>query len=63
MFPGQSPWASASLQLIYIAVNGTFSCFRWVQVFTLRSGKIVEFEEPADVSALVEEFRRGEART
>jgi ketosteroid isomerase-like protein len=32
--------------------------FRWVHVFRLRNGKIVEFEEPADVSALVEEYRR-----
>ena len=37
--------------------------FRWVHVFTVRGGKIVDFEEPADVSALVEEFRRAEART
>ena len=37
--------------------------FRWVHIFTVRNGKIVEFEEPADVSALVEEFRRVQART
>ena len=37
--------------------------FRWVHVFTLRSGKIAEFEEPADVSALVEEFRDVQSRT
>jgi ketosteroid isomerase-like protein len=37
--------------------------FRWVHVFTFRSGKIVEFEEPADVSALVQEFRRARAAT
>ena len=43
--------------------TGRFVDFRWVHVFRLRSGKIVEFEEPADVSALVEEFRRGHART
>lgn len=36
--------------------------FRWVHVFTLRSGKIAEFEEPADVSALVEAFRGVQAR-
>ena len=35
--------------------------FRWVHVFKLRNGKIVEFEEPADVSALVEEFRQAQA--
>jgi uncharacterized protein len=43
--------------------TGRLVDFRWVHVFTLRSGKIVEFEEPADVSALVEEFRRVDART
>ena len=37
--------------------------FRWVHVFTVRNGRIVEFEEPADVSELVEEFRRAQART
>jgi hypothetical protein len=43
--------------------TGRFVDFRWVHVFKLRSGKIVEFEEPADVSALVEEFRRVDSRT
>ena len=42
--------------------TGRLVDFRWVHVFTLRAGKIVEFEEPADVSALVEEFRRARAR-
>ena len=37
--------------------TGRLVDFRWVHVFTLRSGTIVEFEEPADVSALVEEFQ------
>jgi ketosteroid isomerase-like protein len=37
--------------------------FRWVHVFKIRSGKVVEFEEPADISALVEEFRRVNAQT
>ena len=37
--------------------TGRFVDFRWVHVFTLRGGKIVECEEPADVSALVEEYR------
>jgi ketosteroid isomerase-like protein len=37
--------------------------FRWVHVFTFRNGKIAEFEEPADVSALVDEFRRAQVRT
>jgi hypothetical protein len=34
--------------------------FRW-HVFTLRNGRIVAFEEPADVSQLVTEFRRSQA--
>ena len=41
--------------------TGRLVDFRWVHVFTFRAGKIVEFEEPADVSALVEEFRRVQA--
>ena len=41
--------------------TGRMVDFRWVHVFTIRSGKIVEFEEPADVSGLVEEFRRVQA--
>jgi uncharacterized protein len=40
--------------------TGRLVDFRWVHVFTFRGGRIVEFEEPADVSALVEEFRRGQ---
>ena len=43
--------------------TGRLVDFRWVHVFRFRSGKIVEFDEPADVSALVEEFRRTDART
>ena len=42
--------------------TGRIVDFRWVHVFTIRNGKIVECEEPADVSALVEEFRRAHAR-
>ena len=38
--------------------TGRLVDFRWVHVFTFRGGRIVEFEEPADVTALVEEFRR-----
>jgi ketosteroid isomerase-like protein len=37
--------------------TGRLVDFRWVHVFTIRGGRILEFEEPADVSALVEEFR------
>lgn len=38
--------------------SGRLVNFRWVHVFTFRNGKIVAFEEPADVSELVAEFRR-----
>ena len=36
--------------------------FRWVHIFTIRNGRIAAFEEPADVSALVDEFRKAGAR-
>lgn len=42
--------------------TGRFVDFRWVQVFTLRNGKIVDFDEAADISALTEEFRRVRVR-
>ena len=42
--------------------TGRMVDFRWVHVFTSRNGKIVECEEPADVSALVDEYRRAHAR-
>jgi ketosteroid isomerase-like protein len=42
--------------------SGRLVDFRWVHVFTFRSDKIVAFEEPADVSALVTEFRRSQAQ-
>jgi ketosteroid isomerase-like protein len=38
--------------------SGRLVEFRWVHVFTFRNGRIVAFEEPADVSELVTEFRR-----
>ena len=41
--------------------SGRLVLFRWVHVFTLRNGRIVAFEEPADVSELVAEFRRSQA--
>ena len=40
--------------------SGRLVDFRWVHVFTLRDGKIVAFEEPADVSELVAEYRRSQ---
>ena len=41
--------------------SGRLVAFRWVHVFTFRDGRIVAFEEPADVSELVAEFRRSQA--
>ena len=38
--------------------SGRLVDFRWVHVFTFRDGRIVAFEEPADVTQLVTEFRR-----
>jgi ketosteroid isomerase-like protein len=43
--------------------SGRFVDFRWVHVFTFRSGRIVSVEEPADVTELVAEFRRAQAHT
>jgi ketosteroid isomerase-like protein len=40
--------------------NGRLVNFRWVHVFKFRNGRIVQFEEPADVSELVAEFRRSQ---
>ena len=42
--------------------TGRLVDFRWVHIFTVRDGRIAEFEEAADVSALVDEFRRAQAR-
>ena len=41
--------------------SGRLVNLRWVHVFTFRNGRIVAFEEPADVSELVAEFRRSQA--
>jgi len=41
--------------------SGRLVDFRWVHVFTFRNGRIVAFEEPADVSQLIAEFRRSQA--
>jgi ketosteroid isomerase-like protein len=41
--------------------SGRLVDFRWVHVFTFRNDRIVAFEEPADVSELVAEFRRSRA--
>lgn len=45
-----------------VKATGTALDFRWVHVFTIRDGKIAAFEEPADVSALVDEYRKVQAR-
>ena len=45
-----------------VKATGNVVDFRWVHVFTVRNGRITGFEEPADVSALVDEFRKAQAR-
>ena len=40
--------------------SGRLVNFRWVHVFTFRNGRIATFEEPADVSELIAEFRRSQ---
>lgn len=45
-----------------VKATGNAIDFRWVHVFTLRNGRIVAFEEPADVSGLVDEFRKAQVR-
>ena len=42
--------------------SGRLVDFRWVHVFAFRNGQVVAFEERADVSELVAEFRRAHAR-
>ena len=42
--------------------SGRLVDFRWVHIFTFRNGRIVAFEEPADVSELAAEFRRSRAQ-
>jgi ketosteroid isomerase-like protein len=41
--------------------SGRFVELRWAHVFTFTNGRISAFEEPADVSELVREFRRSQA--
>jgi ketosteroid isomerase-like protein len=41
--------------------GGKLVDFRWVHVFTFQNGKIAAFEEPADVSELVAQFRQANA--
>ena len=43
--------------------SGRLVDFRWVHVFTFRDGRIVAFEEPADVTELVAAFRQSRAQT
>ena len=45
-----------------VKATGNAIPFRWVHIFTIRNGRIVAFEEPADVSALVDEFRKAQVR-
>ena len=43
-----------------VRATGAAVDFRWVHIFTIRDGRIVAFEEPADVSGLVDEFRKAQ---
>jgi uncharacterized protein len=45
-----------------VKATGNGSEFRWVHIFTVRNGRIVAFEERADVSAIVDEFRKAQVR-
>ena len=45
-----------------VKATGKAIDFRWVHIFTLVNGRIVAFEEPADVSGLVDEFRKAQVR-
>jgi uncharacterized protein len=45
-----------------VKATGNAIEFRWVHIFTVRNGRIVSFEEPADVSGLVDEFRTAQVR-
>lgn len=45
-----------------VKATGNAIDFRWVHIFTISSGRIVAFEEPADVSGLVDEFRKAQVR-
>ena len=43
--------------------SGRLVDFRWVHIFTLCDRRIVAFEEPADVTELVAEYRRSQRIT
>jgi ketosteroid isomerase-like protein len=45
-----------------VSATGNAIDFRWVHIFDIRNGRIVSFEEAADVSGLVDEFRRAQVR-
>jgi ketosteroid isomerase-like protein len=45
-----------------VKATGKAIDFRWVHIFTISNGRIVAFEEPADVSGLVDEFRKAQVR-
>ena len=45
-----------------VKATGKAVAFRWVHIFVIQNGKIVTFEERADVSALVDELRSAQAR-
>ena len=45
-----------------VKASGNASEFRWVHLFTVRNGRVVAFEERADVSMFVDEFRKAQMR-
>src|SRR5688500_5801126 len=45
-----------------VKATGKAVACRWVHIFVIENGKIVTFEERADVSALVDELRSAQAR-
>lgn len=45
-----------------VKATGQAVAFRWVHIFVIENGKVVTFEERADVSAMVDELRSAQAR-
>jgi ketosteroid isomerase-like protein len=45
-----------------VKATGNAIDFRWVHIFMIRNGRVASFEEPADVSGLVDDFRRAQVR-
>jgi len=45
-----------------VKATGKAVAFRWVHIFVIENGRVVTFEERADVSAMVDELRSAHAR-